>query len=410
MGIGEISWIGFPRPVTEGAARFLLDQRSPRDGGTILDEPFDIEYGPELAWGLAGRWPDLFVSTTEDHDELMLGLSWADRNGVPAVVGASSGGGWFGTTPPPPGAREPQDPVNSLAVAALLIDGVRERLSPLAGGLVTPEGRLRLNRSDRSHEQRSILQVGVGGVGVWAAVALSATYGERLHLHLWDFDHVSTENLNRQALFTERDALTGSPKADAARWSLARIFPRLGLSSQVVRVGPEHAATVSVLSPRPTAILSAVDNAATRLVLQNLGRELDLPVMQGGTATFAADCFSQTVGGPLLDDQMHGALTTAAACESHEIRQRGRCTVDASYVVPGMLAGAFMAYRLGQLGQGDTLAAMRWRLGDLPVDSANMVDGFGAGSDFGGVSSEPQGRQSGFRPGFSGLLLGRGTS
>jgi hypothetical protein len=247
-------------------------------------------------------------------------------------------------------------------------------------------------------------------VGVWAAVALAAAYGERLHLRLWDFDQVSTENLNRQALFTEHDALAESPKADAARRSLARLFPRAGLSSQVVRVGPEHAAMIAALSPRPTAIFSAVDNAATRLVLQNLGRDVGLPVIQGGTATFAADCFTQMVGGPLLDDQMHGALTSAAARESHEIRQRGRCAVDASYVVPGMLAGAFMAYRLGQLGQADSLAAMRWRLGDLPVDSGTAIDGFKDGCDFGGAAREIEDRAAGLRTGFTGFFVDREPS
>jgi molybdopterin/thiamine biosynthesis adenylyltransferase len=274
--------------------------------------------------------------------------------------------------------------VIALVVAALLVDAVRERLSPLAGGLLPSQGWLGLNRSGRSTERGSILLVGVGGVGVWAAIALAAERGDQLHLHLCDFDVVATENLNRQALFTEDDAVARVPKADAAIRSLARIFPQVQLVSEVGRIGLEDAARLVALSPRPTAILSAVDNAATRLVLQELGGKLGLPVIQGGTATFAADCFTQTMDGPLLDDQMHGALRAAADRESRESRLPGGCAVDASYIVPGMLAGAFMAYRLGQLGPGQEsgLPAIRWRLGDLPVDSRNTPRGF----DFGSVS------------------------
>ncbi len=171
LGIGEIFWIGRPRPETDGAAQFLMAGPCPSDGTRIVDEPFDVEYGPELAWAVAGRPPDLFVITTEDPDELMLGLDWADRNRIPALAGRTSGGGWLGTERPPVVVRLPQDPVMALVVAALLVDAVRERLSPLAGGLAPPQGWLGLNRTGRSTESGSILLVGVGGVGVWAAIA-----------------------------------------------------------------------------------------------------------------------------------------------------------------------------------------------------------------------------------------------
>jgi ThiF family len=404
LGIGEISWIGRARPETENAAQFLMARPCPYDGGSILEEPFDVEYGPELPWALAGRPPDLFVSTTEDRDELMFGLDWADRNRVPALAGRTSGGGWLGTEPPPAVARLPQDPVIAMVVAALLVDAVRERLSPLAGGLVQPQGWLGLNRTGRSTEHGSILLVGVGGVGVWAAIALAAERGDRLHLRLWDFDVVAMENLNRQALFTEDDALARAPKADAALRALARIFPQAGLVSEVSRLGLEHAGRLEALLPRPTAILSAVDNAATRLVLQELGRTRGLPVIQGGTATFAADCFTQTRDGPLLDDQMHGALRAAAARESHENRHRGGCAVDASYVVPGMLAGAFMAYRLGQLGEEAGPPAIRWRLGDLPVDCGGMFPGFDFRSALGRVDQDAAGPATARRGGLAALL------
>ena len=319
MGIGEITWIGRPRPETEGAARFLMERPESGAGGTIIEEPFDVEYGPELAWALAGPFARL---PCQHHGRprarLMLGLSWADRNRIPTLAGRTSGGGWFGTEPSPVAPDEPQDPVIALIVAALLVDAVRERLchwraASRTGGVsrFEPIEPIELNAGTSSWSAS-------GGVGVWAAVALAATYGDQLHLRLWDFDLVAPENLNRPALFTEDDALAQSPKADAALRSLARIFPRSGSSRRSAASDRNDAARLEGSLPRPTAILSAVDNAATRLVLQQLGRELGLPVIQGGTATFAADCFTQTVGGPLLDEQMHGATSTAAAARARK--------------------------------------------------------------------------------------------
>jgi molybdopterin/thiamine biosynthesis adenylyltransferase len=381
LGIGETIWIGRPRPETEGVARFIM--RAPAFGsvGTILDEPFDVEYGPELAWALAGAAPDVLVSAAEDREELLLGLCWADRNRVPAVAGRASGGGWLGTESPHVAGSRSLDPAVALLVAAILVDAVRERLCPLSAGLLPPEGGLGLEEPCGSSDRHAVLLVGAGGIGVWAAVALAAALGDRLHLVFCDFDRVAPENLNRQALFTEDDARARFPKAVAALRSLARIFPAVGVAAEVSRIEAQDAARLEAIVPRPTAILSAVDNAASRLVLQQLGRELGVPVIQGGTSVFAADCFTQSVGGRLLDDQMHGALGAAAARESQENRPGGGCAVDPSYVVPGMIAGAFMAYRLGRLREGPSPPPLRWRMGDRPLVASDA----GRGIDFGNL-------------------------
>jgi len=297
MGVGEISWIGRPRPETEGLATFLMGRPNWCGESGILDESFDVEYGPELAWALAGRTPDLLVCVTEDRDELALGLNWADRNRVPVLSAVRPAGVGSGPTlllsfrashktrSSPWSSRR----CWSMRSGATLPAG---RWPPTTGGgpgfepvwpVDSPQGRP---------------PGGNRGIGVWTAVALAAKYGDQLHLRLWDFDQVTLENLNRQALFTEEDALAQAPKADAALRSLARIFPRVRIASEVGCLGLEDAARLEALSPRPTALLSAVDNAATRLAIQHLGRELRLPVIHGGTATFAADCFTQEVGAP----------------------------------------------------------------------------------------------------------------
>ncbi len=99
-----------------------------------------------------------------------------------------------------------------------------------------------------------------------------------------------------------------------------------------------------------------------------MGREIGLPVIQAGTGLHAADCFTQGVVGPLLDDQMHGALTAAAAREEERARGGG-CAADPGFVAPGMMAAALMVYRFVGLGAaGRDLSPLVWRSGGLPVE------------------------------------------
>ena len=62
LGVGEILWIGRPRPATEPLARFLLSCPPPWGEGDIYDFPFDPEYGPELDWAWPGRRPSSWPS------------------------------------------------------------------------------------------------------------------------------------------------------------------------------------------------------------------------------------------------------------------------------------------------------------------------------------------------------------
>lgn len=371
LGVGEITWVGSPRPETEGLARFAMRGSGSRSESAILAAPLDVESAPLLAWALEGRSVEQYVCVTDAKDEMMLGLEWADRKRVPALAGGASGGGWLACECPADAEHGPQDPVLAMIVAAQMVDVIRERICGVFSNPLTALGRLDLKPPSRSPNRLGIHLVGVGGIGVWAAIALAAAHGEQLTLDLWDDDLVATENLNRQMLFTEADAIASAPKAEAARRSLAGIFPGVQLRSVASRVGLEHLAEWSALTPRPDVILSAVDNARTRLALQDLGRALRVPVVQGGTAMFMADCFTQTANGPMLDQQMHGALVLAADREDRANREPGGCIANPSYVVPGMMAGALMAYQVDQLGL-DTGHAhpIRWRSGHLPSTSS----------------------------------------
>jgi molybdopterin/thiamine biosynthesis adenylyltransferase len=368
MGVGTILWLGRKRRSTEALANWLLADPCPCGVSKIFDYPFDAEYGPELFWTISEPPVDLLVVCTEDAVAAATCREFARRQDRNWATGATAQGGSFNQSSSFDVQPSAQDPIAAMIVAAVLVDSVRESLCPLAGSLLPPAGPLLLETLEPALAGNAVL-VGVGGIGVYTATLLAAL---GYHLHLVDCDRVEETNLNRQGLFTATDAQENAYKAPAAERALRRLFPRASVSAEVCRVDIDFRTRLAELRPRPTVLLSAVDNAQTRLVLQELGRELGIPVIQGSTDTFAADCFTQEVVGPTLDDQMHGALTAAWGREAQ--RRPGGCA--GVYVVPGMMAGALLAYRLGQVGSHGNLHPIRWRSGSLPIDQRNSKNGF----------------------------------
>jgi len=368
MGVGEVLWIGDPVPSTEPMAGCLLGSPSPFTGCAVLEYPFRVEWGSELRWPFAGKTADIMVCCTEDPLIQSVCRTFASRANQSFLAGTTTGGGWYGQRTPPL-AGEDQEPVAAMVVAALLADSVREIYSPLSNRLLPLEGPIGMKMPEQVRHG-SIVLIGIGGIGVYAAM-LSALLG--MDLCLVDSDQVEESNLNRQALFSHRDARTGAYKAEAAMDALQRLFPRSIISAKVHRVGPESGLVLADM--RPDVILSAVDNARTRIYLASLSSSLGIPLVQAGTDVLAADCYTQEVPGPALDNQMNGALLKAARMEGNVKARPGGCAGDPSYVVPGMLAGAFMTYRMAQIRElYRGLLPIRWRSGNLPMEQRYIHD------------------------------------
>jgi molybdopterin-synthase adenylyltransferase len=88
----------------------------------------------------------------------------------------------------------------------------------------------------------TVVIVGVGGLGTWAAAGLASAGVGRLVLI--DDDVVDLSNLNRQVLYRRSDV--GRPKAEVAAEALAAFNPELALTAIVERVdGPERAAAAA---------------------------------------------------------------------------------------------------------------------------------------------------------------------
>jgi hypothetical protein len=369
MGVGNIVWLGAPFPGTEAFARWFLADPCPFQGCRIWDYPFDADIGPELEWALSGQVPEVVLCCIEERAAQAQCYRITQRTGSRFLAASTSDGGWVGQSVAPGLAKTDQHPVTSMLVASTLADAVREHLVPQPGSNGWASGSLGLVTPTRVPDGSCVL-VGVGGIGVYVATLAAAT---GCRVVLVDMDNVEPSNLNRQGLFTASDATEHRYKADAARGALSRLFPYATVTSLVHRVDAESAATLREMNP--CVILSAVDNAAARLALSEIGRDFGVPVIQGGTDVFAADCFTQECGGVLLDEQMRGGLSAAA---NREVSRRVvGCAADPTYVVPGMIAGALMVHRMFQaceLYRG--LRPIHWRSGCLPVEQRSLLCDF----------------------------------
>jgi molybdopterin-synthase adenylyltransferase len=102
----------------------------------------------------------------------------------------------------------------------------------------------------------SVLILGCGGLGSWAAAAVACVGLGRLILV--DDDRVDLSNLNRQILFPRSSV--GRPKVEMLRSWLAGFDPDLGVAAHVLRIeGPDD---VAVLLPGVDAVVLAADTPA----------------------------------------------------------------------------------------------------------------------------------------------------
>jgi len=141
-----------------------------------------------------------------------------------------------------------------------------------------PEGQRRLGEA-------SVLVVGCGALG--SAVADQLARAGIGRLALVDRDLVELSNLQRQALYTEQDALRAVPKAEAAKARLAQVN-----STIVVRafVDDLRAANAARYAEGVDLIVDCLDNFETRAVLNDLAVDRRLPLVYGGAVGAEGMC------------------------------------------------------------------------------------------------------------------------
>lgn len=120
---------------------------------------------------------------------------------------------------------------------------------------------------------------GAGGLGSPAAIYLAAAGVGAITLI--DHDHVALSNLNRQILHGDADI--GRRKVDSAREKLGKINPHLILRTGTVRITDENAAEWVA---GHDVVIDALDNIATRYVLNKATQELGIAFIHGAVNGF----------------------------------------------------------------------------------------------------------------------------
>jgi molybdopterin-synthase adenylyltransferase len=122
--------------------------------------------------------------------------------------------------------------------------------------------------------------VGCGALGtVQAEILTRAGVGT---LRIIDRDVVELSNLQRQFLFSEADALEGTPKAVAAARRLVQINSEVILEPQVADLCPSNA---SDLLENIDLILDATDNFETRYLINDFSVRQNIPWIYGAAVS-----------------------------------------------------------------------------------------------------------------------------
>jgi len=124
--------------------------------------------------------------------------------------------------------------------------------------------------------------VGVGALGTVAADLLARAGVGRLTLI--DRDVVELTNLQRQTLFTERDAREGRPKAVAAAERLREVNSLIRIEPVPTDLDGAHALDLLTSAPlgAPDVVLDGTDNFLTRYILNDACVRMGVPLVYAG--------------------------------------------------------------------------------------------------------------------------------
>jgi molybdopterin-synthase adenylyltransferase len=99
------------------------------------------------------------------------------------------------------------------------------------------------------------------------------------YLRIVDRDFLETNNLQRQVLFDEEDVAAGLPKAIAAAAKLRKINSQITIEPLVTDVDPTN---IRELTDDIDIILDGTDNFETRMLLNDIALERNIPWIYGG--------------------------------------------------------------------------------------------------------------------------------
>jgi len=129
--------------------------------------------------------------------------------------------------------------------------------------------------------QKRVFVAGCGGLGGYAVEMLSRA--GVLHISVADGDVFSRSNLNRQLLCTE--ATIGASKAACAAVRAGEINPAVQVRVHPAYINEENA---EGLLRDHDAVIDALDNVPSRLLLERCAETLDIPLIHGAVREWFA--------------------------------------------------------------------------------------------------------------------------
>ncbi|QLK86642.1 ThiF family adenylyltransferase [Staphylococcus sp. 17KM0847] len=125
--------------------------------------------------------------------------------------------------------------------------------------------------------KKSVLIVGMGALGTHLAEGLvRAGIGK---LYIVDRDYIEYSNLQRQTLFTEKDAREQVPKVIAAQRALQAIRQDIEIEAFIEHV---DASFLSRIVGQVDLVMDATDNFDTRMLINDAAYDLGKPWIYGG--------------------------------------------------------------------------------------------------------------------------------
>ena len=125
--------------------------------------------------------------------------------------------------------------------------------------------------------QATVVVIGLGGVGSWAAEALArSAIG---HLVLVDFDHIAPSNVNRQLHAIEGSF--GKAKVLAMAERLQAINPNIKITMHDAFAEP---ANLEQIIPKDSFVLDACDDVSAKVALASFCKTQQIPLVMCGGA------------------------------------------------------------------------------------------------------------------------------
>ncbi len=146
----------------------------------------------------------------------------------------------------------------------------------------------------------TVVVIGLGGVGSWAAEALARSAVG--HIVLVDFDHIAPSNVNRQLHAIEGSF--GKAKVLAMAERLQAINPNMVITMHDVFAQPDN---LEQIIPKGSYVLDACDDVSAKVALASFCKTQQIPLVMCGAAGGRVDPtriqiadLSKTTQDPLL--------------------------------------------------------------------------------------------------------------